>query len=213
MHGPSRPRHQGKITSWKDDQGYGFIAPNAGGDEVFVHIKSFSSQRRRRPALNEIVTYELTVNDKGQPRAGNVAFVRARTSSQPSRPTGTAPLYPVYLAAVFLGMMAVAVLAGRLPLPVFGLYLVASALTFVVYALDKHAARHDRWRTRESTLHLLSLVGGWPGALCAQRILRHKSKKASFQVAFWLTVAVNCGVLVWLVSPAGSEALRMLPQA
>ena len=34
-------RYQGRITRWKDDQGYGFISPNLGGEEVFVHIKAF----------------------------------------------------------------------------------------------------------------------------------------------------------------------------
>jgi uncharacterized membrane protein YsdA (DUF1294 family) len=50
----------------------------------------------------------------------------------------------------------------------------------------------------EQTLHVFALLGGWPGALVAQRWLRHKSKKASFQVAFWVTVVVNCVALGWL---------------
>lgn len=78
------------------------------------------------------------------------------------------------------------------------LYFGASGITFLVYALDKSAARRDRWRTRESTLHLLSLIGGWPGALAAQQLLRHKSAKPSFQAVFWLTVAVNVAVVGWL---------------
>ena len=81
---------------------------------------------------------------------------------------------------------------------VLRLYLGASGITFLVYALDKSAARRDRWRTRESTLHLLSLIGGWPGALAAQQLLRHKSAKPSFQAMFWLTVAVNVAVVGWL---------------
>jgi len=38
---------------------------------------------------------------------------------------------------------------------------------------------------------LLGLVGGWPGSLVAQQVLRHKSSKASFRRAFWGTVLVN----------------------
>jgi uncharacterized membrane protein YsdA (DUF1294 family) len=78
------------------------------------------------------------------------------------------------------------------------LYLIASVLTFIVYANDKAAAMSGRWRTRERTLHLLSLAGGWPGALVAQRVLRHKGRKASFQIVFWLTVIVNCAVVLWM---------------
>jgi uncharacterized membrane protein YsdA (DUF1294 family) len=66
-----------------------------------------------------------------------------------------------------------------------------SVITFVVYAIDKSAARRKGPRTPERTLHLLSLAGGWPGALLAQRWLRHKSAKASFRRVFWVTVVVN----------------------
>jgi uncharacterized membrane protein YsdA (DUF1294 family) len=69
---------------------------------------------------------------------------------------------------------------------------------FFAYAFDKAAARAGRWRTAEATLLLLGLVGGWPGALLAQQLLRHKSSKAPFRAAFWVTVALNAGVFVAL---------------
>ncbi|MDP3638593.1 MAG: DUF1294 domain-containing protein, partial [Azonexus sp.] len=76
------------------------------------------------------------------------------------------------------------------------------------YALDKSAAQGGRWRTQESTLHLLALIGGWPGALIAQNRLRHKSRKTSFQLVFWMTVLLNCGGLGWLLSTPGNPVLR-----
>ena len=79
-------------------------------------------------------------------------------------------------------------------------YLVASAFTFAVYAADKAAARRGARRTPESALHLLSVAGGWPGALIAQQVLRHKSSKGAFQLVFWTTVAVNCAAVAWLLS-------------
>jgi uncharacterized membrane protein YsdA (DUF1294 family) len=78
-------------------------------------------------------------------------------------------------------------------------YVAASLAAVGVYAADKSAAQTGSWRVQERTLHLLALVGGWPGALIAQRIFHHKSRKASFQVIFWTTVAVNCGVLAWFL--------------
>ena len=80
------------------------------------------------------------------------------------------------------------------------LYLAASAASIVAYAVDKSAARHGRWRTSESTLHLLAIIGGWPGALVAQQVFRHKSRKPSFQAAFLLTVVLNCALLLWFWS-------------
>lgn len=76
-------------------------------------------------------------------------------------------------------------------------YLVAvvalSLLTFVCYGWDKSCAVRGARRVPESTLHLLSLLGGWPGALVGQQHFRHKTRKWSFQSAFWLTVVMHCG--------------------
>lgn len=80
------------------------------------------------------------------------------------------------------------------------LYAAASVACFIAYALDKSAARQGRRRTPERTLLLLGLAGGWPGALAAQRLLRHKSSKPSFLVRFWITVALNLTLLAALVA-------------
>lgn len=80
-------------------------------------------------------------------------------------------------------------------------YLGLSLLTFLVYAADKSAARQGARRIPESTLHLLSLCGGWPGALVAQQLLRHKSSKQPFRAVFWVTVVLNVLAFIWLSSP------------
>ena len=197
-------RYQGRITTWKDHKGFGFVTPNGGGEQVFVHISSFSN-RQRRPEGNEIVTYELWVDAKGRAQANTVAFVGERPT--PSAPPGRSNIPPIF-AGCFLVFVVVAVLAGRLPIAVLALYLVASLVAFFAYAFDKSAALRNQWRTQESTLHLFALLGGWPGALAAQRLLRHKSAKASFQATFWVTVVLNCGALGWLFSPSGTKTLQ-----
>ena len=85
--------------------------------------------------------------------------------------------------------------------PIHGLaalYLAASLLCFIAYAIDKSAAVAGRRRISERTLLTLGFIGGWPGGLLAQQVLRHKTRKASFLVAFWLSVVVNVAVLVAL---------------
>jgi uncharacterized membrane protein YsdA (DUF1294 family) len=80
-------------------------------------------------------------------------------------------------------------------------YLLVSLLTFGAYALDKLAAIRGRRRWPESSLHLLELLGGWPGALAAQRTLRHKSSKTRFVVITWLIAGLHVGALAagwWL---------------
>ena len=200
-------RYQGRITDWKDDQAFGFITPNGGGPRVFVHVKSFAN-RQQRPVGSERVTYELTHDARGRPQAGNVAFV-GRTAPGPSRRSNA----PVILAAAFIAFVAGSAYSGRLPIAVAWVYAVASLVAFVAYARDKSAARSGRWRTAESTLHLFALAGGWPGALAAQRLLRHKTRKQPFQAVFWITVILNCGALAWAVSTAGGAALRAMLNA
>jgi uncharacterized membrane protein YsdA (DUF1294 family) len=108
----------------------------------------------------------------------------------------------------FVAFVSTTTLIGRLPLVVLGTYLIASAIGFIAYAFDKSAAKNNKWRIQENTLHFFALVGGWPGALAAQRLLHHKSKKQSFQIIFWITVVLNCGALGYLFTPSGKELFR-----
>jgi len=112
------------------------------------------------------------------------------------------------LAFVFLAFVAGTVAVGKLPFLVLFVYLIVSCVTYLAYVFDKAAALNEKWRTPESTLHLLSLVGGWPGAMLAQKTLRHKTQKQSFQVEYWATVVLNCAGLVWLLSPMGMRVVE-----
>ena len=196
-------RYQGKVTRWKDEQGFGFIVPNGGGEAVFLHIKSFS-RRGRRPVDGEIVTYDLVFDGKARARAESVAFVDEPAIASVRKSDGVWLL----MALAFMVFVVQVAWLGKLPKLVPVIYVVASLFAFAVYAWDKSAAQNGEWRTQESTLHLLALIGGWPGALFAQKLLRHKSKKTSFQVMFWVTVLANCGALGWLMSPQGAAAWR-----
>ncbi|MBC3385368.1 DUF1294 domain-containing protein [Pseudomonas sp. SWRI179] len=70
-------------------------------------------------------------------------------------------------------------------------YGVVSLVAFLLYWSDKRKARADAWRTPENVLHALELAGGWPGALLAQQLFRHKTRKVSFQVVFWFIVLLH----------------------
>ncbi|MEO6199545.1 MAG: DUF1294 domain-containing protein [Cryobacterium sp.] len=109
--------------------------------------------------------------------------------------------FAVLVISLFLALYVVVNLYRPLPLWVAGLYLVASALCFVAYAIDKSAARAGRRRISERTLLLLGLAGGWPGAIVAQQALRHKTQKVSFRSAFRGTVVLNLSVFIMLGSP------------
>ncbi len=75
------------------------------------------------------------------------------------------------------------------------IYLALSAIAVLLYWRDKRQARADGWRTPEKVLHTVELLGGWPGALLAQQLFRHKTRKLSFQIVFWLIVLLH--EVVW----------------
>jgi uncharacterized membrane protein YsdA (DUF1294 family) len=104
---------------------------------------------------------------------------------------------------VFAAAFAVVYVLCGLAWWVPALYGAASLVTFTAYVIDKSAARRSAGRVSEQTLLLLGLVGGWPGAIIAQQLFRHKTRKRSFRRAFWGTVGVNILVLAAAVYVAG----------
>jgi uncharacterized membrane protein YsdA (DUF1294 family)/cold shock CspA family protein len=197
-------RLDGVIKSWNDERGFGFIEPTQGGQEIFVHVKAFRT-RAERPKIGQLVSFEVELGAEGKKRARNVEPIRAvRSRRGVERDTpaqwGTATLFAIPMFLVLFGMVGV---LWRPPLLVAGIYAGLSVITFIAYAFDKSSAASGAWRTPESTLHGLSLAGGWPGALLAQQLLRHKTAKAEFRAVFWGTVAVNVIAFVALCSPVG----------
>ena len=116
----------------------------------------------------------------------------------PSRPAKRRfdPLSLAVLAAFALAWAVVALTRG-VPTWAGLLYAGASALCFALYAVDKAAARAGRDRISESMLLSLGFVGGWPGAIVAQQLFRHKTVKRLFRLRFWLSVAANLAIFAW----------------
>ncbi len=95
------------------------------------------------------------------------------------------------------------------PIPALVL-IVMSLLAFVLYRHDKRQAGNAGQRTPENVLHGVELLGGWPGALLAQQVFRHKTRKVSFQIVFWLIVVVHQALWIdWLF--LGKRLGQLLP--
>lgn len=199
-------RLQGKISEWDDARGFGFVSPNGGGERCFVHIRAFAA-RDRRPATGDVVTYDVQPDAQGRRTAVAVRFAVVRGNvRRPPMPSDTAARktgWRAPIAGVFLAAVGVLVALGRVPPWVMAVYLGMSALTLAWYAVDKSAARDSRRRTPESTLQSLALLCGWPGALVAQQVLRHKNRKVAFQQVFWIAVVINVLALGWFVRLGG----------
>ncbi|MBB4841788.1 uncharacterized membrane protein YsdA (DUF1294 family)/cold shock CspA family protein [Paucibacter oligotrophus] len=195
-------REQGRLSQWDEAKGYGFISPQKGGGRVFVHIKAFALQAEP-PRLGQSLSYELAQDAQGKWRA---LQVRPLQAAVPARPAAAASARSLWLVPLFAAFYLVCHLAWQLPPAVWGLYMALSLASFIVYAGDKRAARRGDWRVSENTLHLLALAGGWPGALLAQQLLRHKSSKPGFRRWFWASVLGNLLLFILLCSPLLKQA-------
>lgn len=94
------------------------------------------------------------------------------------------------------------------PLPGLALaFVLNSLLEILFYREDKLLAERQEWRIPEATLHFWELFCGWPGALFAQSCFRHKWKKLSFMVVFWLCVIVNVAAVACILFPSEAKSL------
>ena len=116
------------------------------------------------------------------------------------------------VSGTFLSALVGGVWLSRVSLWILAAYVALSLFTVVAYAVDKVAARAGTWRIGETTLHLLALAGGWPGAFVARHWLRHKTVTQPFRTVFALTVVANCAAFVWLFTPDGASAQNYLEQ-
>ena len=191
-------RLQGTIEEWNDDRGFGFISsPTARTDRVFVHISAFP--RGRRPASGRTVTYVEGRDERGRRRALDVKYAGGALSG---RRASSAVAVALAVMALFMALLVALVVLDDQSVLLLAAYGALSAMTLVVYRADKSAAEQGAWRTPESTLHAMALLGGWPGALVARQLFRHKTTKQPFTAIFWLTVVANLAALVWFVYAA-----------
>lgn len=201
-------RDQGRLVEWFDDKGYGFIQPNDGlKDRVFLHIKDFS-RPGPRPILGCALEYSVQLDGHGRYRANQVMYLKASQSQKQldkSRPSSVAPVQKmkpmrVLCVAYILGL-AVLVMSGLLSGLVMLFVSIMNLMSYWFYSQDKEAAQQGNRRVPENTLHILSVLGGWPAAYLAQEKLRHKTQKQPFRKIYFCTIAFNILLILWLISP------------
>ncbi len=201
--------HKGKLKKWKDERGFGFIKSEDGNEEVFLHIPELKNSTRR-PQVGDTIYYHVVAeNDKLRACNASILGVSNKPSSlskslSESVPSGRIKKYPFpKLEALLLSILPI---TGSLhcswitsnPIPLV-LYPIMSLLTFFLYAEDKSRAKRGDWRISENMLHLCELTGGWWGGFIAQKRLRHKNIKSSYQIAFWTIVTLHMAFWVgWL---------------
>ena len=215
-------KQQGRIKKWQDDKGFGFIDTD-GGDSVFFHINEFKA--RRRPEVGEQVVFTIGQDNQGRRQAKEVqelSFVQQKMaqknkqirqrnhkrSAQADFEAGQKKR--LFVGIGFYGVLILLAITHKLNWLVVGWYAVLGIITYLTYAKDKAAAQNNDWRTPELTLHIMSALGGWVGAMVAQTYLRHKSQKPEFRVTYYLTVVINMAGLLFMMTGGGLETLIAL---
>jgi uncharacterized membrane protein YsdA (DUF1294 family)/cold shock CspA family protein len=204
-------RKQGRLKSWNDKKGFGFIANPSGGADTFIHISAFK-KRNVRPVINQTIIFTPSKDEQGRPRATLAElkdfnnFVSVKTASVNFAMGFKAKLL-IAGSAGFMMIVLALVLFNRLPLFVLYLYSILSIVSIAFYQIDKFAAQQGHWRTTEKFLQLLSLIGGWPGAIVMQQLLKHKSKKLSFRLKHFVMVAINLLGFYWMLTGQGQSII------
>ena len=192
-------RLTGTVIEWNDDRGFGFIRPDEGGADVFLHISAFNTHGRPEKGL--IVTYAVENMANRNARAVNVRVPQTLSTAMEGLLLSLAPVLFFFAA---LGIYA---RFYGLPWYLPAGYGVMSEFTYLAYRADKAKAQAGMWRTPEKELHWMSVLCGWPGALVAQWHLRHKNRKLEFQLFFWATVVVNLAIVGYNFLPEWTEPL------
>lgn len=213
---------QGTVKKWQDDKGFGFIETD-NGESVFFHVSEFKAHRR--PSVGEAVVFSIGQDNQGRMQARRVqelGFVQQKMAQKNqqirkrnARRSQQADFEASQKKRLFVGLGFYAVLGllavmGDISWLVVGWYVAIGMITYLTYAKDKKAAQENTWRTPESTLHLLSILGGWVGAMVAQTYLRHKSQKPEFRMMYYLTVVINLAILLFILAGDGFAGLENL---
>ena len=135
--------------------------------------------------------------------------MQAKAGKKPSKANNGIAIGVV--SVLFIFYLLATVIAGHVQPIVLWIYVAVSIISFVAYYLDKNAAEHGGWRIQENTLHILALLGGWPGAYAAQRIIRHKTIKEPFRQVFVVSVILNIvGFILYSSSTASIYLFNLL---
>lgn len=173
----SNPILTAKIVEWDRQKGFGFI--RVGKQRVFLHKNNFI-ERHKKPEVGDAIRFMLGKDAKGRTCATNAVHVN----------DGGRITIPNLFVLIGLLVLPTIALQRRAVdfLWVSGYVFALGALTYWAYAGDKRWAREGSRRLPEAHLHLLELAGGWPGAFLAQKRLRHKCSKSTYQFVFWFIV-------------------------
>ena len=67
----TKTKNKGVLKTWKEDRGFGFIRPDDGGKDIFIHISALKGISRR-PVTGDVMYYQIGKDSRGKFQAINV---------------------------------------------------------------------------------------------------------------------------------------------
>jgi len=176
---------EGIVVKFDEQRGFGFIRSEALSQDIFVHIQDIPEQKPL--SVGQQVFFETKQTDKGL----------AATKVSP----GIKRISPFFLYGImaFIITITTTIFLAYEGLHVVIAYLISINLaTFLFYGYDKLIAGSSLLRVPEWVLHSLSIGGGSPTGLIAQKVFRHKTIKGSFQFVYWAIVILQV-IIIFLI--------------
>ncbi len=178
---------EGFVVKFDEKRGFGFIRSKELSQDAFVHIQDIPNQRSL--SVGQQVRFETRQSDKGIV-AVEIVPGKKRTS----------PYYLYGITALIVTVAATVLLFSWADFHIIVAYLLSVNLsTFLFYGYDKMIAGSSMLRVPEWILHSLSIAGGSPTGLVAQKVFRHKTIKGSFQFVYWTIVIIQVVIIGLLI--------------
>lgn len=191
----------GSITQWLPEKAHGFIQTDTIEEPIFFHINVLDN-KTQTPKIGEQVHIQAAYDE--QKRRWRATFVSSEQRKRATalkiqrenafiRPDKPKLLYSSLLILCWLALIS------YYSWQLAASFILISSITFIIYAWDKYCAKKQYSRIPENTLHALSLLGGFSGALLARYTFRHKTQKHAFIILFWLSVFINIIGSIYLI--------------
>ncbi len=102
----TKPFLKGVLKTWKEDRGFGFITPENGGRDVFIHISAIYGIGQR-PVPGDIIHYQIARDRNGKFRAINARIEGAGAKNKPATQASKANTKAVILVGAVIALLAI----------------------------------------------------------------------------------------------------------
>lgn len=98
---------KGVLKTWKEDRGFGFIKPDDGGKDIFIHISALKGVSRR-PITGDVIYYQIAKDNRGKYKAVNAQIEGISIEEDKSGDTSSSKKWTIAIVVGLLIIIAIA---------------------------------------------------------------------------------------------------------